>query len=550
MTGPVANLPPIIASMAFMQPSALAPSIAAATPKVADCAIAAIVHALNETRRLVVQPEALVGRVWGHAFESPTDLSRANAISAIAEDADVVHRALRAFMELEAGRDPAGLLDKSAQLYLSASQPDQESQAPADVIGAEPAAPAAVARLSGQVSSVLLSAGVTGLQLFRKLGLTLGPRDNLVMSPLSVLTALMMAYRGASGKTKRAMEEALHLQGISFEVIDRTYQTLLDTLPQDGRSSPVLKIANGLFVHRNLEMDPAYRAALETYYAGKVDSLTAGDEARINRWIAGRTGGKITDLLQSGTIDPLVRLMLINAIYFNGVWKTQFDGSQTYQGTFYMARGSQMIQSYGGGGQFGTPVEATMMQMTANLRYFEGEGFRAVALPYAGGQFRMVILLPHAVTAQAGVLVNKLLETGPVLFKAAPQKVSLALPRFSAKWVLDLKTTLGGMGMSAAFSEDADFSGIGRAENGLYIGSVLHGATIDVDERGTEAAAATAVVMRTRSVDNSPQFHVDRPFFFAIVSEDAFVPLFMGVVNDPTNGQQGGPTRGVGARRG
>jgi len=244
----------------------------------------------------------------------------------------------------------------------------------------------------------------------------------------------------------------------------------------------------------------------------------------INKWISEQTEERITDLIPQGSIDTMTRLVLTNAIYFNAAWNKPFDDVMTGDGLFYLPAGDA--------------VTVPMMRQTESFGYGEGEAYQALEMPYDGRELSMLVLLPRAGAFEA---FEKSLDAGMVntiLQVLARRRVALAMPRFKFESGFMLKETLAALGMAHAFSDDADFSGMDGSRT-VQISDVIHKAFVAVDEAGTEAAAATAVVMRAKSMpimEEPLEVTIDRPFMFLIRDIATASILFMGRVVDPGAG--------------
>jgi len=354
---------------------------------------------------------------------------------------------------------------------------------------------------------------------------------NLFYSPYSISLALAMTYAGARGETATQMANTLHFT-LSPDSLHPAFNSLDLELASRGEGAKGkdskgfrLNIVNAIWGQDGYKFLPAFLDVLaENYGAGLrlLDFVKAPEESRltINNWVSDQTEGKIKDLIPRGEIDPLTRLVLTNAIYFNAAWRLPFSKERTADGLFYLLDGSK--------------VTVPMMQQTESLRYAEGPGYQAVELPYDGQQLAMVILLPGAgqLAAFEGSLNAEQVEA--IVRGLAPRQVALTMPRFKYDSSFKLNETLRAMGMADAFTPGlADFSGMdGRRE--LFIGAVLHKAFVAVDEAGTEAAAATAVIMQLKSMPAQPvQVTVDRPFVFLIRDLETGTILFVGRVVNP-----------------
>ncbi len=367
-----------------------------------------------------------------------------------------------------------------------------------------------------------------GLELFRRAGAAGG---NVVVSPASVALALAMARAGARGDTAAQMDTVLHdvatdAHAAWLNALDAALTGRSGTFPDTaGTPQPVaLRIANAPFSQRGMTLVKAYLEGLASRFGAGlrlVDYQADPEAARrtINAWVAEQTEQRIPELLAQGVITSDVRLALVNAIYLKAPWLTPFSPEATKPGTFTRTDG--------------TTVEVPMMAGNLTLPYAEGTGWRAVELPYVGGSLAMTIIVPDSMGTFETSLTPELLAeiTGGL----AERPVQLTFPKFGIESKVDLATTLAAMGMPLAFDPDrADFSGI-TTEERLFISAVIHQANIDVDEKGTEAAAATAVIMRATSEPGEPvTLRVDRPFLFALRDVPTGTILFLGRVADPS----------------
>jgi serpin B len=354
-----------------------------------------------------------------------------------------------------------------------------------------------------------------------------GREGNLFFSPESISTAFAMAYAGARGETAQQMAAALHFT-VPPERLHPAMGALLAGLnaPHDGYQ---LHVADALWAEKDYKfLDDFLKLTKEDYGAGfrPVDFKTAPDAARatINQWVEEKTEDKIKDLLPPGSIKPDTRLVLTNAIYFKGDWDAQFDKASTRDEDFHLSAAQT--------------VKAPLMHMQTKLRYFNGGTFQAVELPYKGRELSMVVLLPNDVAGLA-VLEQQLTPANMQQWlnglRANP-KVILTLPKFKMTSEFELKNALGALGMKQAFERGtADFSGM-TGKRDLWISAAIHKAYVDVNEEGTEAAAATGIVMRSMAMAREQQpvvFRADHPFVFLIRDNASGGILFMGRVTDP-----------------
>ena len=351
---------------------------------------------------------------------------------------------------------------------------------------------------------------------------------NLFFSPFSISQALAMTLAGARGETERQMTNTLHYElpqsalHPSFNALDRDLASRGQGLQAEENQFFELNIANAIWGQQGYEFLPDFLDVLaESYGAGlrPVDFVGAPEEsrARINDWVSSETQDKIGDLLPSGAVDSNTRLVLTNAIYFNASWQLPFDKRLTRELPFHLAGGSM--------------IEVPMMTETSRdfYGYVEGEGYQAVDVPYSSGEMSMTILLPDegtfgefedSLSAQALERIFEDLEIGDI---------SLTMPLFELESEFSLDQTLAEMGMPDAFGAGADFSGM-TGTRGLWISEVVHKAFVSVDEQGTEAAAATAVVVE----ESGPILvMVDRPFIFLIRDRATGAVLFLGRVMNP-----------------
>jgi serpin B len=353
---------------------------------------------------------------------------------------------------------------------------------------------------------------------------------NLFYSPFSISIALAMTWAGARGETERQMAETLHFT-LPQDRLHPAFNALDLELAQRGQGARGkdgkgfrLHIVNALWGQKGYQFLPEFLETLARNYDAGLRLLDlAGDPeaARgvINDWVSDQTEGRIRDLLPPGAVDTLTRLVLTNAIYFNAAWDEQFDPRATRDGAFHLLDGSQ--------------VTVPMMRRTANSGFVVGEGFQAVELPYDGKELAMVILLPDAGRFEEFEDSLDAERVEEILGRLAYGQVTLTMPRFRIESDFGLADTLAAMGMPAAFRPDqADFSGMDGSRD-LYISRILHKAFVVVDEGGTEAAAATAVVVGLTALIPRAEITVDRPFIFLIRDLQTGTILFVGRVVNP-----------------
>jgi len=357
-----------------------------------------------------------------------------------------------------------------------------------------------------------------------------GEEGNLFYSPYSISLALAMTYAGARGETADQMADALQFL-LARNKLHPAFNWLDAELAKRGEGAEGkdgegfrLNIVNAIWGQKDYEFLSDFLDVLaENYGAGLriLDFITETEKSRltINDWVSDQTEGCIEDLIPQGAISELTRLVLTNAIYFNAAWEHPFDEDITADGPFYILDGGQ--------------VSVPMMKQTESFGYTEGEGYQAVELQYDGGELSMVILLPEAGNFQAFEEGFQAEQVDAIISGLQPTEVALTMPQFEFESEFSLKDTLAGMGMPIAFSGAADFSGMtGNPE--LFISDVVHKAFVAVDEAGTEAAAATAVIMELTAVPEPPmEVTIDRPFIFLIRDIETGAVLFVGRVANP-----------------
>lgn len=363
------------------------------------------------------------------------------------------------------------------------------------------------------------------LDMYRELA---GKDENLFISPWSLNTALAMTYEGARGKTAEEMRSVLHLSG--DESVRRQSFSSLEKRFNASESGYILTSANALWVDNNFSLLDGYRDLIDSVYharAMNLDFVGASDESRkiINTWVEQKTSQKIKDLIPPHYIDSLTCLVLTNAIYFKGTWVKEFNKSQTRDENFHTSDGRIVT----------VPM---MMRLgkDAKFNYLETEDMQILQMPYRGENLSMMILLPkeHDLTRlESSLSVEKLAQWRKGL---ELRHIDVYLPKFKIDAKYFLAENLQNLGMPTAFA-NADFSGI-NAGGGLFISAVIHQAYVDVNEEGTEAAAATAVIM-SRSImmgPRTPVFRADHPFIFMIQDEETGCILFLGRLSDPGKG--------------
>ncbi len=352
---------------------------------------------------------------------------------------------------------------------------------------------------------------------------------NLFYSPYSISLALAMTYAGARGETEQQMAEALSFL-LEQEDLHPAFNSLDILLAQRGEGAEGkdedgfrLNIVNAIWGQKDYTfLDEFLDVLAENYGAGLrlVDFISETEKSRvtINDWVSEQTEGRIEDLIPRGVLDVMTRLVLTNAIYFNAAWEYPFEEDATYDGLFNLLDGSE--------------VTVPLMTQTESFKYTEGNGYQAVELPYDGNELSMVILLPEEGQFEAfeGSLDADLVSD--IIEELESKEVFLTMPKFEFESEFGLKPALAAMGMPVAFTEEADFSGMTGVRD-LYIAEVIHKAFVSVDEAGTEAAAATAVIMKLTAMPEVVEMTLDHPFIFLIRDIETGTILFVGRVMNP-----------------
>jgi len=361
--------------------------------------------------------------------------------------------------------------------------------------------------------------------------------DNVFISPHSISTALGMAYAGAVGETAAEMKKALHLE-LADDRVHTGYNAIDLALSSRGKNQTAetkrangtavrpfqLKVANSFWGEKTLKFETPFLDTLATNYGAGVnivDFSGAPDPSRlaINKWVEDNTEKRIKDLLPVGSIDGLTPAVLVNAVYFNASWSQEFDKKGTKDAPFTKLDGSTS--------------NVSMMNGVSERSYKKSEGFEAVAMPYFGNELDMLTIVPDAgtfKTFESSLTGAKVLE---IMAGLETKNVNLAFPKLKLETSSKLKEPLQAMGMNLAFGGTGNFTGI-TTQDKIWIGDVYHKTFLAVDEEGTEAAAATAVVFTRESASADPVvMKVDRPFLTAIVDRQTKTILFVGRIVDP-----------------
>ena len=384
----------------------------------------------------------------------------------------------------------------------------------------------AFANTNEDLQTVVKGNSSFGFDLYQELKEVKG---NLFFSPYSISTALSMTYAGARGQTETEMAQVLHFS-LTQELLHPAFSKLQSDLNAIQNKGDVqISIANSLWAQKSFKFLDTFIDLNKKYYSAGlnfVDFITKREAARkqINDWVEKKTNDKIKELIKPPMLDSLTRLVLCNAIYFKGNWLSQFDTTRTVDADFYV-----------------TPDKTNkvpMMFQKSKFKYKDFDEFCALELPYEGNDLSMIIFLPKEIDGLAEFekdLTNDNVQIWiDELIGSHETEVLVNIPKFKTTCEFELSGTLYDMGMPSAFSlPPADFSGMTGTKD-LFISKVIHKAYVDVNEEGTEAAAATAVVMM-KSVAVMPLiFRADHPFVFLIRENYTESILFIGRIVDPT----------------
>jgi len=372
--------------------------------------------------------------------------------------------------------------------------------------------------LNKKAAEIIESDQQFAFELFREV-CSSSEADNIMISPLSVSYALGMTFNGAAGTTLDAFYDVLHFGDLTTQEVNESYQDLMHQLIHLDQKVE-FSIANSIWYKMGYQVLNEFITTNQDYFDAAVQELDFSDPQAveiINTWIEQKTNDKIKDMLDYIPSDAV--MYLINAIYFNAKWKYQFNKDDTYEGNFILENG--------------LTHKTDFMILTGGLNFTENQDFTAVELPYGDSAFSMVVMLPSA-----GNTVNDLVEKMDVTrweswFESSTQvQVQIELPKFTYEFKDLLNQPLINLGLEVAFSGAADFSRI-LPGGGLYISRVIHQTFIDVQEEGTEAAAATIVELRETSSPVTPLFRADRPFLYVIKENSTSAIIFMGKVGKP-----------------
>lgn len=361
-----------------------------------------------------------------------------------------------------------------------------------------------------------------GLQLYHELAQSAESGENIILSPYSIFTALVLAYNGSSGETSKEMAHTLGLESLSKEQVNASGRTL-QTLLEDAGSGVRLNTANSIWYRSSLEIKNMFMQMAQNSYHADIQAVDFQKEKtlkEINGWVNKHTNGKIPSILDQ-VPDPSTLAILLNAVYFNGAWQSPFNPENTREGSFTRPDGS--VQ------------KVPMMMQGGMFEYKQTPKAQAIRLPYGDGRLNMLIILPAKGQSLDTLMEQILQDPSPWQARFDHASGEFQLPRFKAEYTGQLEKSLMKMGMKQVFDPAAaDFTDMSDAKP-LFISSILHKTVLDVNEKGTEAAAVTEIGMAGSAPPKERfQMIVDHPFFFCIEDSLTGLWLFLGTVVDPS----------------
>ena len=350
--------------------------------------------------------------------------------------------------------------------------------------------------------------------------------ENLFYSPTSISLSLAMVFLGSRGNTAEQIAKAFRRYSHEFEDVHLAMKSLHEAVLESERENLELKIANRIWGHDDLEETDEFKESSLAFYNApvkKVDFKESSEQARIeiNNWVEQNTARKIKDFLPPKAVNRDTRLALINAIYFKGTWLHAFRREKTFRAPFKTSGEMFLVE---------------MMSRTTKHNYFADEKHdcKIIELPYSGNDISMLVALPNEINGVSRL--EKMITTEIMslwLMSVQNTTVKVSIPKFILSQHFELKDVLSKLGISDLFQPGiSDLSGLSSVES-LYVSHVMHKAHIDVNEQGTEAAAASGVLVQKRSIDLHPEFYADHPFLFFIYHKSSSAVLFIGRVNRP-----------------
>ena len=374
--------------------------------------------------------------------------------------------------------------------------------------------------LNATQTALVESGNTFAFDIFRLILENSDESQNIIISPLSISCALSMTVNGADGATRDAILNALRVNGITPEEINAPYKDLTEVLLSVDKRV-IMSIANSVWTENDFAVKKSFTDILSNYYNAEAKSFDINDVTapeKINEWISDKTNGLIKEMVDK--LNDNTVMLLINAIYFKGKWKLQFDPDDTSEKPFFKPSGNQS--------------DVQMMKQTEDFSVYDGDGFMLAEFPYGQGNFVMDIILPDTKSGTGGIIPSL---TGGAFAgwvnQLGEREVNVSIPRFKYGYKKKLKEILTDMGMGIAFTDAADFTNIAETPP-LLINDVTHQAFIETNEEGTEAAAATIVDIGVTSMPPPPlEFNADHSFLYIIREIETNSVIFMGRVADP-----------------
>ncbi|WP_251550216.1 serpin family protein [Neobacillus muris] len=377
------------------------------------------------------------------------------------------------------------------------------------------------ALVDDDVEKIASSNNELGLEVLREVS----GDGNTLISPVSLFMALSMVYNGSDGATKEEMGKVLHSAGIDAADLSKANASLMSLLQQDSKKIQ-LHIANSIWLNQDFHFQSDFAKNNKKHFHAEIQEIDIKNSKsvkKINDWVEESTKGKIEDIVES-PLDPDLAAILINAVYFKGNWKDAFDEKKTVKRTFQLANGTSKM--------------VPLMALNKKLPYMENEEFQAVSLPYGDGKWSMNVFLPKE-NSNLEEFQNRLTPENWEQWRTefTLKEGTVLLPKFKLEYEVLLNEALKRLGMPTAFDgQHANFSKMIMEPDQVWISKVKQKTYIEVNEKGTEAAAATSVEMKTEMAITDPPFfmEVNRPFFFAIMEEKTGTIAFMGLISDPS----------------
>jgi len=346
--------------------------------------------------------------------------------------------------------------------------------------------------------------------------------NNIFISPFSISMAFSLAYLGSANNTEKQIQNVFHFEKNTYS-FHKNYGIFLDEVNSLRKNKNIsINIANSTWFNKNEIFKDDYLLSLEKYYKSEVKIVDYNDVVnaiqQINKWTSVNTKTKIPNILQPGDIDSATLLVIVNAIYFKGIWQHKFDQKVTSKEDFYINQN--------------TPIKCDMMKIKNIFQYTDNASFEIIRIPYIGNTISMIIILPKN---KSDDLYDGIKLSSDIfhvwLNSLLPTEIILKLPKFKIKFKKEIKPSLLKLGVHDAFNQTADFKKI--TDSNIYISKIIHDAFIEVNEEGTEAAAATALVMRKCINNEIKTFNVNRPFIFMIIENKYNQLLFIGKIGNP-----------------